>query len=142
LWIWPLRPHQQYFIFLANYEWANNVEFLSLASLSSQVQCNTLAFWSICKLQGKQKVVNAVSGVVFAMSHFHHNLWMCLISWSVALLFVGKGCQGQILYLIGTIYKLQTTWLVVNTLPMTPLTTLHSFHNLRMCPISYSVILH
>ncbi len=54
----------------------NKLESLSLASPSSLVKCNTLAYKTICKLQQKRSVVNTDSGAVLTTLYFICNLRM------------------------------------------------------------------
>ncbi len=50
-------------------------ECLFLASLSSLVQCNTLAYWAIHKLRWKINGVNSTPGAMFTTLYVLRNLW-------------------------------------------------------------------
>ncbi len=58
--VWQLLiylSYSQHFICYITYEWAKSPEYLSLASLSNMLQCNTLAYYELWR---KWSVVNTI----------------------------------------------------------------------------------
>ncbi len=76
---------------------------------------------------------------MFTLPYFLHNLWICLISYSVCRWQAFPAQCNATPQLIGYVCKLWIKWSVANTVPGAKIKLSHILHNLRIGAISYSV---
>ncbi len=98
-------------------------------------------FFSIHKLRGKWSILITL-GAIFTTIHFHNNLQINPISYSVTLHMTGKASHVQTLQLILSIHKLCRKWSILIIILGAVFTTIHFLCNLWMGQIILSVALY